>query len=191
MDERKRNLMKKAMAKLSEVDPAVNHNDWKLFTDDKKEQVLIRVRADGAYNGVIGSGALDYCSADVFRMIGNGAYRKTYDDSYEKGELMERVGPNTFIGHDYFKGLGFVSGRDFYMLIHSNISESGVIKIIVQSIEDESLCPQERKYVRGHLELALWMIEPLEENKCKLTYISFADFKGSLPSSIVKMVNKD
>ena len=45
-------------------------------------------------------------------------------------------------------------------------------------------CPEEKKVVRGQIMIGGYVLEKIDENKSKVTYMSNANIKGSIPGMI-------
>lgn len=87
------------------------------------------------------------------------------------------------------KSIFFVSRRDFVYVSHSLNYPNGTIVLGAKSIEFEA-CPPTDDAVRGEIEVAGWILEPYEGGTMA-TYITQADPKGSIPTSIVNSATKD
>ena len=80
------------------------------------------------------------------------------------------------------------SGRDFIALNHHYLdAKLNAIKIVQVSVSSPKY-PEIKSHVRGQLYGAMLVLQPDSSHCTKATYIVHADAKGSVPSSIVKLV---
>ena len=65
------------------------------------------------------------------------------------------------------------------------------MRLIVYSIPRDDLSPVEKNIVRGFITIGGWLLEPIDTDKTKCTYLAEADLKGSIPGFVIKQANKD
>jgi len=75
-----------------------------------------------------------------------------------------------------------VSHRDFVSVAQKVIESKDKAYLGSKSINYP--CPEEKKVVRGEIIIGGYILERIDEKKTKVTYLSNADIKGSIPGLI-------
>ncbi len=75
-----------------------------------------------------------------------------------------------------------VSHRDFVSVTYQTAESKD--KVYLGSKSCNYPCPEEKKVVRGEILIGGYILERIDENKTKVTYMSNADIKGSIPGMI-------
>lgn len=75
-----------------------------------------------------------------------------------------------------------VSHRDFVSVAYKHLE--GNEKAYIGSKSCNWPCSEEKKVVRGEISVGGYVLERIDENKTKVTYMSNADIKGSIPAMI-------
>jgi diazepam-binding inhibitor (GABA receptor modulator, acyl-CoA-binding protein) len=152
----------------------------------------------GAFDGLTagkGTGILNFPPRAVFDMLvecGNpdDPGRKCYikDPDMEFLEKVDEYNGHTWSTYSRYKSFMFVSGRDFYNLIHWRVEDSGTILFIGGSLESTT-CPPKRGLVRGELVIGGWVLRPVNGgNATEVSYVVNLDLKGKIPSIIVNQI---
>ena len=121
--------------------------------------------------------------------------------------LLKTYDERTTLRYLEYKGLAFVSGRDFCNVHHWRRTKNGTILAVAYAEERLDLCPTISGLVRGELVIAGYVIEPIhgeegEEEagvgvgnsgavRTKVTYVVKTDIKGSIPGWIMKIKSKE
>ena len=103
-------------------------------------------------------------------------------------EKVDEYNGHTWSTYSRYKSFMFVSGRDFYNLIHWRVEDSGTILFIGGSLESTT-CPPKRGLVRGELVIGGWVLRPVNGgNATEVSYVVNLDLKGKIPSIIVNQI---
>ena len=96
---------------------------------------------------------------------------------------------NAFVYLALESGSRFVSPRDFVMA-RKYFEKDGKHYFIIVSIDDDTIRPITKKFVRGKILCNATIIEkdPADENKTKLSFVAHADPCGSIPAMIYNTV---
>ncbi|KAI9090451.1 hypothetical protein DFS34DRAFT_718741, partial [Phlyctochytrium arcticum] len=148
------------------------------------------VRGDATLRG-------NFSAQEVLSVIRSSAARKFWDARFEDGKVLVNYNLDESLAYSQQKGTFPVSGRDFVttnIIKHPDANSdtdevdgaSGAIFFASTSVVDQ-VAPLDSKRVRAHLTLAGWIIRPIEDGLF-ISYIVQVDVKGSVPSSIIKMV---
>eukprot|EP00350_Pseudokeronopsis_sp_OXSARD2_P002030 CAMPEP_0170554910 /NCGR_PEP_ID=MMETSP0211-20121228/12787_1 /TAXON_ID=311385 /ORGANISM="Pseudokeronopsis sp., Strain OXSARD2" /LENGTH=204 /DNA_ID=CAMNT_0010864349 /DNA_START=1642 /DNA_END=2256 /DNA_ORIENTATION=+ len=184
--------MRLALSKLEQYEEGVLYEDWTDLVNDRKMGVIIQSRTSpSGGNSIKATGTLDYPAEDIFKVIGNSAYRQIYDKNYDQGHYVMKIGKQAMLIYQKTKKISVVSARDFLLVMIYNKFANGSIKIVVASTDKNELFPEVKGAVRGFVEIGGWMLEPLEEGQTKVTYMTEVDLKGSIPSFVTNTANKD
>lgn len=84
-----------------------------------------------------------------------------------------------------YKGIWPVAARDLVMLVIQEIAED---KIFIASKSCNFPYPEQKGIVRAQLFIGGYVLEKINEQKTKVTYISDTDIKGSIPTMIKNKV---
>jgi START domain len=157
-------------------------------------------KANGTTNGVHcfvptdsfpaarGDGIIPFPIAALMPLLVDVTLKGQTDSQFEKGHVVQRIDDHTSISYMKFRGMGFVSGRDFCNLTHWRLEEDGRVLIVAAAHEHRD-CPEVKGAVRGQLEIGGWLLKPLEGgNSCSATYLMRSDFKGSIPGWVTRQV---
>lgn len=91
-------ILKLALSKFDEYEQTISNPDWKILTEDKKENLKIWQRTSA--NGLKCMKAvshLDRSPDDVIRVIGDSSYRNDYDPVYDFSDFLVKVADQTFV----------------------------------------------------------------------------------------------
>lgn len=86
-----------------------------------------------------------------------------------------------------------VSGRDMVM-VAGVIAKEEATYIIARGIDDDAKFPPRKNLVRGFLEIGGWILEKIDENSCKATYVVKNDCNGKtgkLSDSLQMLASKN
>ena len=104
------------------------------------------------------SGYIEYNTMDIYKTIQNIRYRSDYDKVYESGDNFAKIADQTYLVYQKSKKISIVKSRDFVMILHFNITPTGIIHIIGMSIDREDLYPLNKDTVRGWIPVILFYV---------------------------------
>ena len=81
--------------------------------------IWLRTTAEGC-NGMKAQGIVNRSPLQIFKVISNDDYRKTYDATYDEGRLLEKIAVQTFFVYQKSRKIAIVSARDFVLILHYN-----------------------------------------------------------------------
>ena len=105
---------------------------------------------------------------------------------------MEEYSLDCSVVFNRFKGVMFVSGRDFCMLaITVKLPDGRIITSSRSTVHDG--CPPHKKYVRAELKIGGWILTPNKDQPGTTfaQYISQSDLKGYIPKILIYYLSKD
>lgn len=126
----------------------------------------------------------------IFELAWTSGARGQVDPQLESWSVVEELGPQTRVDHVSYAAIWPTSKRDFCRLSHYQVDEStGSILIVSVSVE-HLMCPQQRDAVRAHLYCTGFLIVPLNETSCRVTYLIVVDpIISSVPRRFVVSVS--
>ncbi|EGZ29433.1 hypothetical protein PHYSODRAFT_309794 [Phytophthora sojae] len=175
-------IIEKAVARMeAELN---DETSWNFIGD--KDGVKAYTRVDGSLTAAKGVGFLPYHPRAIWEQVVDAARRKLVDPQLALGMNLKSLNAQTNIDYLEYKSMFVVAGRDFCNLAHWRVLPGGTIIIVVQSIEDQELCPlKEPKVVRGDLHLACTKIVPnAAYSGAEVTTMIKTDLKGNIPARI-------
>ncbi|KAI8924030.1 hypothetical protein BC831DRAFT_513675 [Entophlyctis helioformis] len=141
------------------------------------------IRGDGI---IFGNWSLE----EVLSVVRSGAARKMWDPRFDSSQVIDTLSPNDLLLHTVQKGTFPVSARDFVTL--SSVFWMSPTKVIYNSssVHDSKGPPDGLNgRVRGELLVAGWILARVQYG-IKASYIVHVDPKGSVPSTLIKMVQQ-
>ncbi|KAJ3021516.1 UNVERIFIED_CONTAM: hypothetical protein HDU68_009600 [Siphonaria sp. JEL0065] len=132
---------------------------------------------------------------EIFAVIRSSNCRKLWDARFDSGTPLAVLGPDDFFSHTIQKGSFPVAARDFVVALTVRRPSRRELIYVSTSVKADTgdlpgvVVPSdgESGRVRGQLDFAGWL---LKETKVgvEAVYMVQADPKGSIPSSVVKLV---
>jgi hypothetical protein len=112
--------------------------------------------------------------------------KKINDPMFNKSEIVEKYGQNTFLVWQLMNRMGPISPRDFLYVIHGNILEDGTHVLTCYSIEDP-IKPPQKGVVRGVIHRSGYILKPLPDGQTETTFIAQVDMKGFIPKFAINL----
>lgn len=132
------------------------HADWKITTDDKKEGIQIWLRTTPSGDNAMKAQAIvNRSPMQVFKVIGNDSYRKTYDETYGEGFLIEKIADQTYFVYQRSRKIAIVSARDFILILHFNMTPEGVIYVIAFNSDRNDLVSETKGVIRASVPVSI------------------------------------
>ncbi|CAG8585470.1 7758_t:CDS:2 [Acaulospora morrowiae] len=175
-----------------------NYDGWNLYTDNQGVKIFMRDVPDKSTPQVRGETIISdgFTPEDILSVIVSMDMRKLWDDRFDEGKVVERLGQgDDILARVCMKGTFPISGRDLATI--SKIEkdpETGTIWLASISVSDP-LVPETKKHVRAELNVAGWRLQPVidefgKANSVEVIYIVDIDIKlESIPSSILKSIS--
>ena len=132
------------------------HPDWKITTDDKKEGIQIWLRTTPSGDNAMKAQAIvNRSPMQVFKVIGNDSYRKTYDETYGEGFLIEKIADQTYFVYQRSKKIAIFSARDFILILHFNMTQECVIYVIAFNSDRNDLVSETKGVIRASVPVSI------------------------------------
>lgn len=114
-------FVQKALNNFDQYKIRLEKTDWKVLLEDKKDGLIVWQRtSEEGLKAMKAQAIIDWSPQDVFRVIGDSAYRKDYDAVYDEGRILQKIADQTFIMYQKTKKIAVVSARDFVFMLHMN-----------------------------------------------------------------------
>ncbi len=161
-------------------------NGW-IFNSRQKD-IDIYTKKVGEVNLSKGIGVIPMPALLVHHVFSDLSDRKQWDEMFDDGIVIEVIDETLGIACTQFKLKApmFVSARDLIVSGRTLYKPDGAVWIVSCSVEhDRAPKPGSGGFVRAELKFGGTIIEPLDENSCRVTYTLASDPKGSLPAWVV------
>ncbi|TPX68871.1 hypothetical protein SpCBS45565_g02823 [Spizellomyces sp. 'palustris'] len=128
-----------------------------------------------------------WTAQEIVSVVKSATARRSWDARFEDGRALVNYNLDEALTYSQQKGTFPVSGRDFVTtnMIHFD-PKTGAVYYTATSVVDQS-APTDPKRVRAHLTVAGWILKPVSGG-VSVSYIVQVDVKGSIPSSIIKVI---
>jgi hypothetical protein len=147
-----------------------------------------RKKASTGLFTVKGEGMIPRSADEITELVKDLNRKPQFDEMFESGHLIERVGEGIDITYQRFKKMFPVSGRDFCIVTKRFVESDGTV-LLVSCSTSHANCPPVKGLVRGTLHMGVVAMKQSAEGTLT-TYMTHADPGGSLPSSLVSSVQK-
>lgn len=180
-------ILNKAKESVDILLDMADHPDWKQIKT--KPNNVFSMDAEGGLKCIKGEGVINYTPDEIAEYLRRENVQKQYDDQFIEGGTVVEYGMNVSVAFNRFKGVMFVSGRDFCMLAITIKLPDGRVVISSRSTTHDD-CPPHKKYVRANLKIGGWILTPNKDQPGTTfaQYISQSDLKGNIPKKIVNSV---
>ena len=155
--------------------------DWK----DKSGVVMHRKSVPGtSLKALRIHFAMNATPEDVVASLRDQGLRSKWDTRFMGSEIIEELGKGTAVVRDMIKAPSVISNRDVLVVRHDIRREDGSILLLARSVERED-CPPVKGFVRSHLWMQIFDIQPTKDGKVSVTVAAHMDPKGSIPKWVV------
>ena len=114
--------------------------------------------------------------------------KRRWDDQFEEGRIVEAFSDNSGVAYERYKGMWPVSGRDFCFGTWTMRDEEKIVDLAF-SITHPAV-PEVSGVVRAEMEVGGFIYRKLSPTTTRVCYLVYLDLKGSLPVSLVNMLQK-
>ena len=114
--------------------------------------------------------------------------KRRWDDQFEEGRIVEAFSDNSGVAYERYKGMWPVSGRDFCLGTWTMRDEEKIVDLAF-SITHPAV-PEVSGVVRAEMEVGGFIYRKLSPTTTRVCYLVYLDLKGSLPVSLVNMLQK-
>ena len=160
---------------------------WEFYMEKERVRIYKKTRPGYALCMVKGVGLIDCPPEGVLMVLLDRARKPQWDKMYKEGREVEEITPNCSVAHDSFKPVFPTSGRDFCTVSMIDRAPDGTLYVSARSVE-HAQCPEVSGVVRGNVILAGFVIAPALNNQSEVTYLTFADVKGSIPAFVLNKI---
>lgn len=200
--------------KMAELWRAATTTDGLWRYNEDRDGVTCYVPLDGMPSAR-GDGFVPYPRRAIWDLLVAIERKGETDSQFETGHQIVIWSGHSKLTYMRFKGIGFVSGRDFCNVTHWRVDEDGNLIILAFS-EPSPDCPEVKGAVRALLEVGGWIIRPrpgvaalrarygddiaagrrppphadpeVDAEGCDCTFLMRSDFRGSIPAFVTRAV---
>jgi hypothetical protein len=127
-----------------EMEKRLKYSDWKELYTDNEEGVYswLRTTSDGLLS-MYAIYEIDGTVIELLKILSNDPkYKKIYDPSFFSREYLQRIDEHTWMTYLRVKKVAIVSGRDWILIYHWNVTEDGIVYLTGFSVDREDIVPQ-------------------------------------------------
>jgi len=178
------NILKDKYRELREMYLQRHVDTWKLDKDDEGIKIYTKVDEETGLKTVRGEGVINAPAQKILETALDVSTNADWDTTMEAGKMVESHN-NYHVIYNILKRIGLLAKREVLTVFHSFHEKDGTIYGVGTSIENP-LQPSVSSYVRAHVNIAGWILEPIEgrPDSTYVTYILNADPKGSIPKTL-------
>jgi len=179
------NILKEKYKELREMYLRRNSDNWQLDKVEEGIKVYSKFDHETGLKTIRGEGVINAPADKIIETALDASRNKDWDTTMEAGKIVESNN-NYHVFYNLLKRIGFLSKREVLTVFHEFKEKDGTIYGVGTSIENP-LQPSIGSYIRAHVKIAGWVLEPIEgkPNATYVTYILSADPKGSIPKTLV------
>ena len=186
-------LGREACEKLIQASEATEQEGWITLGINKNVLVMKKPpqKGEASVNCVKGTGIVKAPPEFVFRVVRNKSTNCKLDDMLKETRLVEQISDTTRFVHLLFKSVWPTAPRDFTAISMAGRYDNTTLISAGVSIADARV-PEEKGYVRGNIVCGGYVIKESsgEPDQCKVTYVSQAELRGSIPTFAVNKVTE-
>eukprot|EP01114_Cavostelium_apophysatum_P017241 TRINITY_DN5075_c0_g1_i1.p1 TRINITY_DN5075_c0_g1~~TRINITY_DN5075_c0_g1_i1.p1 ORF type:complete len:243 (-),score=56.78 TRINITY_DN5075_c0_g1_i1:25-753(-) len=167
---------------------------WHKVTEEKGVEVS-KIKDDSSpFNFMRGIGEINYSGSleTLLKLFSNTTSTKNWDELFMEGvDIKEKVNShgNFKLSHiKYNTPSKLVSKRDFCVASVSKKIDNNSFLVCAHSVECSD-CPPTDDYVRGEIKTSGHLLERIDENTLKHTFVLLLNLKGSIPSFIMNLIS--
>ncbi len=144
---------------------------------------------EGSVNCVKGTGIVNVPPKFIMHFLKDPTYNTKLDDMLKEVRDVQVVSPAVQLVHMLYKAVWPTAPRDFAVINISGIRDSQTLISAAVSVNDDRI-PNEKGYVRGHLDAGGYVIRvvPGNPNMSEVVYVAQVDLKGSLPVMVTNKI---
>jgi len=167
-------------------------SDWKAYGTQKTVSIS-KMEVSGHPMGIIrgiGEFSINRIPSiwDYLSVVSSSGMRRVWDTLFDTTSIIERLDTYSILAHVKMKAQWPTAPRDFYTLT-TVLTASKKILFFSSSVVDDKTPVSIGPYVRGHVDLAGWLIERTDHQTVRVTYVVQTDPKGWIPSSVLTAVS--
>ncbi|CAK69726.1 unnamed protein product (macronuclear) [Paramecium tetraurelia] len=180
-------LADQAIQQFQQILPLTPENKWEPHSDKNGFKIHLRPDKETGLNFSRGEGFLPYTIQQIVDILNQVENAEKFDELCEQASLIAKIREDLLIFYQRLKDMFIVvSGRDF-VILQKRLRDGNKLWVVGKSIELASKPPVKGK-VRGELKLGGWLLEE-KEGGTQVTYMSWGDPKGNLPSKAVNFAS--
>ncbi|RUS26480.1 hypothetical protein BC938DRAFT_470717, partial [Jimgerdemannia flammicorona] len=189
-------VQKRSMEQFKKL--ASHLENWTFHSEFKAVKIYTRAIPGATLPMLRGDGVVKHgwTAEQVCSVVQSFGARKLWDERFEDGRAVERFSQKEYLLHTQLRGIFPVNGRDLCAITTIETDPvTGIIFNVSSSVIDPAI-PEDPKRVRAQMELSGWIFRPNFDDKgstvsVDVTFISQVDFKGAMPSGIVRILTTE
>lgn len=148
--------LNKVLAAKIKYEEKLDHPDWKISVEDKKDGLTIWVRTTPeGLNAVKAQGIINNTPDHIFFTITNGDQKKIFDSTFDEAKNLEKIADQTYFQWQKVKKVMVVAARDFALIVHFNKMPNGTIYILAFDAGKPDLVPETKGITRASVAVSI------------------------------------
>ncbi len=165
---------------------------WEMVSQQKGIDVYRKTFPDSNVKGVGGEGVVNASISKILWVLMDHEHKTQWIDRFARGHTIEVLSPLTEIQYAAFNMPFPVQDRDFVYRYEFSVSpERDSVIVAVQSVEHASAPAADSIGVRGEIVKGRYILYPEGPDSTRMIAEYLADPKGSVPSWVVNLVQKN
>ncbi|CAG9331626.1 unnamed protein product [Blepharisma stoltei] len=148
-----------------------------------------KIYTESGINIVKSSGTIPRSAQIVCDALWDYTRKREWDKGCTEVRLIQEFPSGIRIMYNSFKSPWPVTDRDFVYASRKVILGSDILMSSANVVTP--LCPEKSSHVRGEMKSSGFLIHPLDDNSCTLTYVVNVDPRGSIPNFAVNKVQEE
>jgi hypothetical protein len=166
---------------------------WKLLFENRHGVISYQRSGDGGKKMIKSISMLDHHPKQIFNLVADTGRRKAYEENVRYDERLKRCNPHTFVDYYAYEPVWPTIAREFLVLFHWRVlcrgdADRAIVMIGFSYPEANDLKPATSDHVRAYLEISLFLLELLPENRTKATRLLSYDLRGNIPRSLTNTI---
>jgi len=170
-----------------------DEHQWNLLFEDKDGVTSHLRNTEDGRTMIKSVSILDHHVKQVFNLVVDIEKRRHFETNVRSDKRLQTCNHHTYIDYYAYQAVWPTSARDFVVLLHwrileRNQSEKAILIFGVSYPEADDLFPTPSDHVRGELGLSMYLLRPVDGNKCHMTRLLSYDLMGSIPKRMTKTI---
>ncbi|CAD5221208.1 unnamed protein product [Bursaphelenchus xylophilus] len=167
---------------------AESNEGWDLVYQKKSAEVWTKEMPESYFKMIKAATTLNVSADVVYDVLHDPDYRSSWDKYMVKAEDIGVLNPNNDLCYYALASVPPIKSRDFVM--QRSWLDIGNEKFICTRSVWHDDYPPTRSFIRGFIYLTVYFIKFIDENSCQVTYLTYSDPKGKLPSWLINRITK-
>jgi hypothetical protein len=169
-------------------------HDWSTLFEDRDGVTSYQRANDGETSMIKSVATLDHHPKQIFNLVADIKRRQEYEKNVRYDERLKRCNSHTFIDYYAYQPVWPTTSREFLVLFHWRVlqrrdtHEKAIVLIAFSYPQGYDLRPPTGDHVRANLDISLFLLQLLPDNKTRATRVISYDLCGNIPRSLTNTI---